>query len=93
MHVILIAFQLCFLVLLSFFFEKLGLTDLPQKAVNVQFWEYHDCSILHSLQYTQLDRICVLRVCSILFIYLLLRQMAAHIKYKNQYTKNTQYTV
>jgi len=65
MHVILIAFQLCFLVILSFFFEKLGLTDFPQKAVNVQFWEYHDCSILHSLQYTQLDRICVLRVCSI----------------------------
>jgi len=28
-----------------------------------------------------------------IFIYLLLRQMAAHIKYTNQYTKNTQYTV
>jgi len=28
----------------------------------------------------------------IIIIYLL-RQMAAHIKYTNQYTKNTQYTV
>jgi len=34
----------------------------------------------------------VIEIIVIIIIYLL-RQMAAHIKYTNQYTKNTQYTV